>query len=340
MGLQKVAFNFMVERGGKLAKSLLCTKPQKAVTSIQGLKYKPLYCNVTDFSNITIAKIKNLHKGDFYKAMTDKGWMPEMPIFNMPENKLLKAMKNNDYETIQKHFDFEVLANDGFMSYLKQKGYSKGAWTIDKNILNKLWSEFVNYENEFYKIFDKYLFPVSKNKKCFEVEQKLSSMGISVRLTEHENMADDIYNACLKMKNAGIKNIPNIRVEPKNTTNCCMGLPNKNTKDGYVFIGGMRENANSIIVSDTLEGLVYHETAHCLNNHLQCINSMSCFTEQDQYFQGVKEILKKYVSIYSANNPNEAASEIFCGMMLGKKYPKEVINILDFYKAVNPNSLR
>ena len=29
MGLQKVAFNFMVERGGKLAKSLLCTKPVK-----------------------------------------------------------------------------------------------------------------------------------------------------------------------------------------------------------------------------------------------------------------------------------------------------------------------
>ena len=38
MGLQKVAFNFMVERGGKLAKSLLCTKPQKAVTNIKGLK--------------------------------------------------------------------------------------------------------------------------------------------------------------------------------------------------------------------------------------------------------------------------------------------------------------
>jgi hypothetical protein len=29
MGLQKVAFNFMVERGGKLVKSLLCSKPVK-----------------------------------------------------------------------------------------------------------------------------------------------------------------------------------------------------------------------------------------------------------------------------------------------------------------------
>ena len=41
MGLQKVAFNFMVERGGKLAKSLLCSKPQKAVTNINGLKLTP-----------------------------------------------------------------------------------------------------------------------------------------------------------------------------------------------------------------------------------------------------------------------------------------------------------
>ena len=29
MGLEKVTFNFMVERGGKLAKSLLCSKPVK-----------------------------------------------------------------------------------------------------------------------------------------------------------------------------------------------------------------------------------------------------------------------------------------------------------------------
>ena len=41
MGIQKVAFNFMVERGGKLAKSLLCSKPQKAVTNIGGLKCFP-----------------------------------------------------------------------------------------------------------------------------------------------------------------------------------------------------------------------------------------------------------------------------------------------------------
>ena len=40
MGLQKVAFNFLVERGGKNAKSLLCSKTQKAV-DINRLQYLP-----------------------------------------------------------------------------------------------------------------------------------------------------------------------------------------------------------------------------------------------------------------------------------------------------------
>ena len=39
MGLQNVTFNFMVERGGKLAKSLLCSKPVSK--SIKSLKYAP-----------------------------------------------------------------------------------------------------------------------------------------------------------------------------------------------------------------------------------------------------------------------------------------------------------
>jgi len=41
MGLEKVAFNFMVKRGGKLAKSLLCSKPIQKPINLKGLKYAP-----------------------------------------------------------------------------------------------------------------------------------------------------------------------------------------------------------------------------------------------------------------------------------------------------------
>lgn len=42
MGIQKLAFNFMVERGGKLAKSLLCSKP-KPILNFENIRYKPLF---------------------------------------------------------------------------------------------------------------------------------------------------------------------------------------------------------------------------------------------------------------------------------------------------------
>lgn len=65
MGIQKVVFNFMVERGGKLSKSLLCTKPQKAVTSIKGLKYTPKQFLTSDVVEISkdaaIKRFEDIH---------------------------------------------------------------------------------------------------------------------------------------------------------------------------------------------------------------------------------------------------------------------------------------
>ena len=52
MGLQKIAFNFMVERGGKLAKSLLCSKPIQKPINFKGLKYAPaLEKDTVQFAN-------------------------------------------------------------------------------------------------------------------------------------------------------------------------------------------------------------------------------------------------------------------------------------------------
>ena len=45
MGLQKLALNFMVERSGKLAKSLFCIKSVK-LTNLNKLKYVPLQSNI------------------------------------------------------------------------------------------------------------------------------------------------------------------------------------------------------------------------------------------------------------------------------------------------------
>lgn len=63
---------------------------------------------------------------------------------------------------------------------------------------------------------------------------------------------------------------------------------------------------------------------------------MNLYIRFDEYFQGVRKNLKDIVSTYAANNPNEACSEIFAGLMSGKKYPKEIIEILEHYKGYNP----
>lgn len=58
MGLQKVAFNFMVERGGKLAKSLLCSKPIQKPINFKGLKYAPaLEKDTVQLANKELAQI-------------------------------------------------------------------------------------------------------------------------------------------------------------------------------------------------------------------------------------------------------------------------------------------
>ena len=58
MGLQKVAFNFMVERGGKLAKSFLCSKPIQKPINFKGLKYAPaLEKDTVQFANKELAQI-------------------------------------------------------------------------------------------------------------------------------------------------------------------------------------------------------------------------------------------------------------------------------------------
>ena len=84
MGLQKVAFNFIAEQGGKLVKSLLCTKPQKAVTNIKGLVYKPL---ASDIVSLSVAKNPTLEK---LLGMGINESNAKILVKTMPEKELLK----------------------------------------------------------------------------------------------------------------------------------------------------------------------------------------------------------------------------------------------------------
>ena len=96
MGLQKVAFNFIVERGGKLAKSLLCSKPIQKPINFKGLKYAPAL--EKDTVQIT-KKIKPLPEYNSFFVHFDhksESGLCLLPEY-MPKDYIRKT-KSGDYE--------------------------------------------------------------------------------------------------------------------------------------------------------------------------------------------------------------------------------------------------
>ena len=109
MGLQKVAFNFMVERGGKLAKSLLCTKPQKAVTSIKGLKYKPLTTDTVQIAKKEVAEINA--KADDLMQKVRKSFRADYVESNFPD--VVKNVEKGHIPTYEEknYLDYRIIEN-------------------------------------------------------------------------------------------------------------------------------------------------------------------------------------------------------------------------------------
>ena len=81
MGLQKVAFNFVVERGGKLAKSLLCSRPIQKPINFKGLKYAPALEKDTVQLSQTVGKHKiprylyHMTSLENYQKMLETGYI-------------------------------------------------------------------------------------------------------------------------------------------------------------------------------------------------------------------------------------------------------------------------
>ena len=149
MGLQKVAFNFMVERGGKLAKSLLCTKPVTKPINIKGLKYYPKQ-NYHQFqSNIskseTYQKIRNgiisyapkvKHEelikvyDDFVKSNSDLKVVEQLFVAvenqfkGLPQKELIKRynkiFKNINTLRLNNPEDYLYMVKGGFFDLIEQ----------------------------------------------------------------------------------------------------------------------------------------------------------------------------------------------------------------------------
>ena len=110
MGLQKVAFNFVVERGGKLAKSLLCSKPIPKPINFKGLKYVP----VLEKDTIQLSKVVGKHK---------------IPRFI--------------YHITSKQ-NYEKMLEDGVINLSYDRAFGNGIFFTDIQNLFKEWNKFDN----------------------------------------------------------------------------------------------------------------------------------------------------------------------------------------------------
>ena len=110
MGLQKIAFNFMVEHGGKIAKNLLCTKPQKVILSIKGLKYTPaLEKDTVQFAKKELAEINA--KADDLLQKVRKSFRADYVESNFPD--VVKNVEKGHILTYEdkNYLDYKIIEN-------------------------------------------------------------------------------------------------------------------------------------------------------------------------------------------------------------------------------------
>lgn len=128
MGLEKVAFNFIVERGGKLAKSLLCSKPQKAVTNIKGLTYKTSAYDTVQLSNISYLS------ASFIKSLAQIKTKDKLETMVKIKDTILRKMGYKNPELLQIE-NFPILTQ---ITGVAGAGWNNesGKMLVSKHILN------------------------------------------------------------------------------------------------------------------------------------------------------------------------------------------------------------
>ena len=118
MGLEKVAFNFMVERGGKFARSLLCYKPIPKPINFKGLKYAPALekDTVQLFKTIGKHKIKPIINDEEYHTVLQRLLQKEEwgdNLYGWYKNPLISWQNIKNYHTC-KDIEKGVIAYAGY----------------------------------------------------------------------------------------------------------------------------------------------------------------------------------------------------------------------------------
>lgn len=346
MGLEKLGMSLAqrtyawVKATGK--NSILQTKPIKptelTVLRSQARLNKDTVC----FSN-SLRNNLNLLKSDELVNYTISRGGSNCEILKLGDDEILNIIKNGNITSSQREQLIHLLNGElkgDFTSYLLTK---KGIniFEASPEIIDK-YGEIANMARiKFIKVFDDLLFPKSKNSSVINFENKLANLGVDARLTDHIEEAEIIYISYKNMYDKGIREFPKVRFSlEKNGIN--EAIPNKLPSEGYVIytdcLLSEGKNANKgWFANPTPEGIVYHEAGHILNNMGY---SKTALGNIDEYRKNAIAInIPEKVSEYSYC-PDEFGAEVFSGLMAGKIYPQEIMQVYNSYNGYIPPLLK
>ena len=274
MGLEKVALNFMVKRGGKLAKSLLCTKPQKAVTNIKGLKFNPkietdsikIERKLSDFAQENREFLEEEFSNLFYSIQYPVG------VKRTLRNGIRVPASKQDIQELLYHVkdDYDVL----IINCLKKAGYKKETVCELMNFPQKRILQCIDNYKPYYKEIN----------ACAGInEEKLKYI-----LTQYPNLKEKYFSMLFDIE------IP-IAGEIRNLTweEILKILKSQKTHDKFMRVmssGKSTKQAINAVVqkappSGTVPRFIYHMTNK--DNYLKILESGQLKTTSDDFMSGV-----------------------------------------------------
>lgn len=212
--------------------------------------------------------------------------------------------------------------------------------------IEEIMDSFENYENKI-KQSDYYGFKnsiksiwkdPSTNEDVIQYEQKMKNMGIDVSFSDNIELAEIVTEAFEDLQNKGY-NLPAKIIIGDSQNYDVSGLDFTYSTKGLIFLDEDTLDLNSYIgyqdirytedqlmalLKETLKKTVYHEAGHFINH-----NNPNNSEAQKVWKMAAEKYhkIEKEVSKYAATDKDEFIAEVFAGVMTGKKYDDEIMNL-------------
>lgn len=302
--------------------------------NIDGLRYAPrLKTDIASISNSLESKLKILKADELVQYTISRGG-DNCRILKLADDEIIKIINNGNITAEERKQLLSLLTDDFKNDWVYFLHAKKGisAFEAPAGILDN-YGEMANMARvKFINVFDDLLFPKSTKQSVINYERKLSELGVNARLTDHEKEAKVIYDAYKEMYAKGIRDFPKIRF-PVEYNGMNEAIQNKLVKDSVVLYTDQLLTTTSNetatwFANNTPRGIVFHEAGHTLNN---LGKSKTALGQNNDFIRKAKELnIQQNVSEYSYC-PDEFCAEVFSGLVGGKKYSNDIMNLYKSY---------